>query len=223
MKGINLVGKRFGKLTVLETLTEKENKTNRCYCICKCDCGKITKTRREQVLSGHTKSCGCLQKEIARKSLTTHKLSRTRIYRIWWNIKRRCEANNQYTYKYYGGRGIKVCEEWLADFMNFYKWAMANGYREELTIDRIDVNGNYEPKNCRWEDMKVQSNNTRKNHFVEYKNEKHTIAEWSRILGLTYDAFRYRIKRNGIKDKCFIPKIDKRENLTYDGKKYRKV
>ena len=211
---LSLVGQKFGKLTVLNI-----NKRKKVYCICKCDCGKITQTRKDSLLNGHTKSCGCLQKDTAKKLKTKHNLVKTRIYHIWINMKRRCVSTN----KYYGGRGIKICNEWLSDFMNFYNWAMANGYSDKLTIDRIDVNGNYEPKNCRWVDMKVQSNNTRKNHFVEYKNEKHTIAEWSRILGLTYDAFRYRIKRNGIKDKCFIPKIDKRENLTYDGKKYRKA
>lgn len=191
---LSLVGQKFGKLTVLSI-----NKRKKVYCICKCDCGKITQTRKDSLLNGHTKSCGCLQKDTAKKLKTKHNLVKTRIYHIWINMKRRCVSTN----KYYGGRGIKICDEWLSDFMNFYNWAMANGYSDKLTIDRIDVNGNYEPSNCRWITMKKQSNNTRKNCIIEYNNEKHTISEWSDILGIKYSTFYNRVKRYGIKDKFF--------------------
>lgn len=122
---------------------------------------------------------------------TIHGMKKTRIYKSWERIKRRC--NNPKTYKNYGGRGIKVCDEWSKDFMAFYEWAMANGYRDDLTIDRIDVNGNYEPNNCRWVTMKEQENNRRNNHHITYNGETHTIAEWGDILNIPYKVLLQRI------------------------------
>lgn len=97
-------------------------------------------------------------------------------------MKQRCCGYNAKSYKHYGGRGITVCEEWRNSFEAFYEWAMANGYSDSLTLDRIDVNGNYEPSNCRWATMKEQNNNKRNNRNITYKGETHTLAQWIEIL-----------------------------------------
>ena len=110
-------------------------------------------------------------------------------------MKYRCYYQNHPSYKNYGGRGITVCQEWLDDFMNFYNWSMANGYSDELTIDRIDVNGNYEPNNCRWATRKEQQNNMRNNVFLEANGERHTISEWSEITGINRSTISNRLRR----------------------------
>lgn len=122
---------------------------------------------------------------------------KTRLYRIWTNMKSRCTNPNIAAFKDYGGRGITVCAEWSDSFEAFRDWATANGYRDDLTLDRIDNDGNYEPENCRWEDRLVQGNNSRKNRLIEHNGETHTLAEWSRITGLSRDTIRFRIDRRG--------------------------
>ena len=147
------------------------------------------------------KSCGCLYE--------THgqaKGEHTRLYNIYHGMKKRCYNLMSKSYKDYGGRGIKMCDEWLSDFVSFYKWAVANGYKDNLTIDRIDVNGNYEPSNCRWATVTEQANNKRNNRFIQYKEEKHTIAEWSKILKIKRETIRYRIKHNFPLEKVFSTK-----------------
>lgn len=150
-------GKKYGKLTILDFYIN--NHTT--YAICKCDCGNIHKARVSHIKSNKILSCGCLQKEMCKKCNTTHAKRYSRIYAIWCGIKSRCTNKNRKNYKNYGGRGITICEEWINDFINFYNWSMANGYRDDLTIDRIDVNGNYEPSNCRWVTMEIQAINKR--------------------------------------------------------------
>jgi len=142
-------------------------------------------------------SCGCFWYEtvpsINHEKNVRHGETKTRLHRIWSNLRFRCNNPSCYRYKDYGGRGIKVCQEW-SDYETFRDWALNNGYSDELTIDRIDVNGNYEPSNCRWVDSKTQSNNMRVNHKITYNGETHTIAEWSRITGIGWTTIRYRIK-----------------------------
>ena len=182
-KIIDLTGQRFGRLIVIKRADN--SKDNRAKWLCKCDCGNEKNIVGKSLRKMKTQSCGCLQKEKAKMVNTKHGKRYTKLNKTWNSMKQRCNNSNCKQYKNYGGRGIKVCEEWVDKengFMNFYNWAMQNGFQENLTIDRIDVNGNYEPDNCRWTDMKQQCNNRRDNHNITYNNETHTIAEWSEIL-----------------------------------------
>lgn len=180
-KLIDLTGQRFERLTVIER-AENAGRTTRWKCVC--DCGNVTIVRQPDLKSGRTLSCGCLFSEQLAERNAKHGLSKTRICNIWRSMKDRCYNSNCKAYKNYGGRGIRVCDEWLNDLKGFYDWSMTNGYEENLTLDRIDVNGNYEPSNCRWADRTTQANNTRSNHLIEYDGKTQTIAEWSRETGI---------------------------------------
>ena len=111
-------------------------------------------------------------------------------------MKNRCFNSKYHLFKNYGGRGITICKEWKNDFVKFYNWSMANGYKDDLTIDRINVNGNYEPSNCRWATKLQQQRNTTRLRKITYKNETHCISEWADILGLEYNTLYYRFRRN---------------------------
>ncbi len=154
--------------------------------------------------SGNRRYNGCLNKNgDMRGCQVTHGLSKTRVYSIWCDMKKRCYNPKNKRYECYGGRGIRVCDEWLHDFVRFYEWSMANGYEETLSIDRKDVNGNYEPGNCRWVTMKEQERNRRDNVFITYKGETKTMAEWSEITGICYPTLKWRYHKGLPLDKVF--------------------
>lgn len=191
----DLTGQRFGRLVAIE-ICGNDNKGHYCW-RCKCDCGNYKVVANYNLKNNSTKSCGCLSKEIK----TKHNKSNTRLYRIYYAMRQRCYNLKYSRYFDYGGRGIKICDEWKNDFMNFYNWAMENGYRDGLTIDRIDVNGNYEPNNCRWITKEAQQGNTRKSRFIEYNGEKKTLAEWSRIIKVSSNTIIFHLnKGRTIKD-----------------------
>lgn len=143
-------------------------------------------------------------------NLITHGKSNTRLYRIYKTIKTRCYNSNSKSYNDYGGRGVKVCNEWLNDFNTFYDWAMSNGYQDNLTIDRIDVNGNYEPNNCRWATPKQQANNTRRNNYITYKNKTYTITQWSEILNIGQSVLSHRFMSNWDIEELLTKRTDKK-------------
>lgn len=168
----DLKGKRFGRLTVIGEVGTNAHRN--VVWRCRCDCGSIVDVSTTNLVSGKTKSCGCLMRETAKSTQTTHGKSGSRLYIVWEGMKARCTNKNHKAYPHYGGRGITVCNEWL-DFATFEKWSIDNGYdayakRGDCTIDRINVDGNYEPSNCRWVDMKVQANNKRSNN-VNFKGK----------------------------------------------------
>ena len=191
---IDITGQRFGKLTVIKLVgTDKRGATK---WLCKCDCGnEIIAYKTNLMKPNHTTSCGCYKREIGEKIKTTHNFSKTRIYKIWVGIKNRCYDSNSNVYYLYGKRGITVCKEWLNDFMAFYDWSMQNGYNEKLTIDRIDSNGNYEPKNCRWATAKEQSNNTSKNRVYFIDGVRYTTKQIAEKHNINYGTFISRIYR----------------------------
>lgn len=202
MKNLNkikdLTGKTFGRLTVIGL---DEAKTGRkTYWICQCQCGNICSCRADSLQGGVIRSCGCLKKEQERINFSvryTHYMSNTRLYNIWCGLKGRCHNEHDARYCDYGGRGIKVCEQWDRDFKFFYEWAINNGYQDDLTIDRINNDGDYCPENCRWADNKQQARNRRTNINIKIGNATKTLTEWCEIFEVDYKATLSRYNRNG--------------------------
>lgn len=160
-------GDKYGRLTVVERATPIGEKPIKWKCLC--ECGNYAVVETSKLKSGSTKSCGCYKAEISKQISATHNMSSTRLYRVWCAIKRRCYLPTCREYRFYGALGVKMCDEWKNDFVTFHDWAINTGYDEDAprgkcTIDRIDPYGNYEPSNCRWVDMNVQSHNKRSDH-----------------------------------------------------------
>ena len=186
----DLTGQRFGRLTVLFrhgysglAITWE----------CQCDCGNTKVVVGNSLLRGKTQSCGCLHREQLVERNSSHNLVGTRIYNIYSNMRERCYCQSNPQYKNYGGRGIRICSDWLNDFKAFYDWAMANGYRDDLSIDRVDNNGNYCPENCRWADAKTQANNTRRNRLLTINGITMTLSEWADKTGISASCISRRI------------------------------
>lgn len=182
-----LDGETFGDLFV-ERFSHMSS--GHSYWVCRCECGEEKTIRGSHLLSGHTTSCGC------QKGNLSHKGSRTRLYAIWSGMRERCYNPKSASYVYYGARGIIVCNEWK-DFTKFRDWAVANGYNDCLTIDRIDNNSGYSPENCRWATAREQANNTRKTRVLIHNGEAHSVSEWARILGIKQSTLSMRINKYG--------------------------
>lgn len=195
-KLVDLTGQRFGRLTVLcRAGTQAPGKHT--TWLCQCDCGKRTVVSAVNLNSGRQKSCGCLRNEKSLARIVNynkeHQSTRQkRIFKIWIGMRNRCYRENCEAYAWYGGRGIRICEEW-ADYETFERWALSSGYGPNLTIDRIDVNGDYTPENCRWVTRKVQAYNRRDNRRLTFQGETLTITEWAERIGCTPTCIYYRL------------------------------
>lgn len=205
----DLTGKRVGKLTALRPGINP--RTGKSAWLCKCDCGNEVYVSMENFREGGQISCGCARFDIGRYNIehkTTHGASSKtgshsedhRLYSVWLGIRERCNKPSSSSYKYYGGRGIKICDEWNNSFEAFRDWAYSTGYdrvapTHACTIDRIDVNGDYCPENCRWATAKQQSNNKRNNKFFTIGSETHTMAEWCEIRNVSKRLVKDRVSR----------------------------
>ena len=204
-KCVDLTGKRFERLLVVDI--DYERKTRKTYWICKCDCGNTKSVRSDSLQCGAIASCGCLKKEQDEGNLdrTSHGLSKTRLYTEWQAMKGRCYNKKNECYAEWGGRGIRVCEEWKDDYNAFHSWALNNGYAENLTLDRKDNNGDYSPHNCRWATNKEQSNNRSSNVLVEHNGEQCTIMQLAEMTGLDYGMLLKRHNNGYVGDDLIKP------------------
>ena len=204
---LNLVNQKFGRLIVTDFAYSKNGRS---YWKCKCECGNEKIIIGKDLRNGHINSCGCLRIETSRKRMTTHGSTDSRLYNIWCSMKQRCEHPTKEKHlKDYKNRGITVCDEWH-DFANFQKWALKNGYKDNLSIDRIDNNKGYYPENCRWADNIIQANNKRNNRRLTYNNKTQTIAQWARELGMNYNTLDQRIRMGWSVEKAFNKPMCKR-------------
>lgn len=207
MKKIDLTGKRFGRLVVIEEADIKD-KFHRTMWKCKCDCGNEIIVPYQRLKLGQTRSCGCLAHESLVKRNIRHGDSvrgkRERLYGIYSSIKTRCYAKDDPHYERWGGRGIKMCDEWFNSYESFKEWAMNNGYADNLTIERIDNDGDYCPDNCRWATVKEQARNKRNNRYLTYNGEKKCLGEWCEIYNIPRSTLRNRVVRGWTPEECLF-------------------
>ena len=203
---IDMKGMKFGKLNVLSYTGQTGRR--RTMWKCRCDCGNVVEVESTHLRSGHTKSCGCITRENARKLNYKNGFSNTRLNTAYRNMLTRCYRETDDMYHLYGGRGIKVCDKWLPannGFVNFCEWAISHGYNEHLTLDRIDNDKGYSPDNCRWADKFQQANNKRNNYKLRINGEIDTVGNWARKLTISYWNLLHYAKggRN-----CKYPELD---------------
>jgi hypothetical protein len=211
---IDITGHKYGRLTVLEHLGVRERRTH--YWKCQCECGSIIEVSGSNLRSGKSKSCGCISKECSWNK--KHGKTKSVEYAIWNSMKMRCNNLNNDSYDYYGGRGIKVCERWANSFENFYE---DMGKRPEgMSIDRIDVNADYCPENCRWATVEEQSRNKRDNVYIEYKGERKILSDWAKELNMSVPALSNRLNKYGYTiEEAFNTKINGSKSSKLSGEK----
>ena len=186
----NLTGQKFGRLTVVE---RAENRYRQTIWRCLCDCGKTVEVQGKHLKDGYTTSCGCYRSECLTTRDTIHGFRREKLYEVYKSMKQRCFNPNNKHYSYYGGRGIKVCDEWVKSYLSFRKWAHENGYRDGLTIDRKDTNKDYSPDNCRWVDCETQSNNRRNVHIIRHNGTDKTLTQLAKETGISRSLLYSRL------------------------------
>lgn len=197
---------RFGKLVILNEIFIAGNERS---FECKCDCGNTVEVSLKSLRNSGTKSCGCLQKAHASNVNRKHGLYKTRLHGIWKNMRQRCYNPKASKYDSYGGKGVIICEEWKNNFEPFYSWSLSNGYADDLTIDRKEVSGNYEPDNCRWITRKAQNYNTTRSRIIFYRGKSQTITEWAVELGMETKTLSDRLKKLSV-DAAFTNPVKKR-------------
>ena len=203
----DLTGQRFGWLLVIGRAEDKTTGSKpKTMWRCLCDCGKETVVWGSSLTQGTTVSCGCKKRKhgFANKE---------RLYQTWKNMRRRCYTPSNKRYAQYGGRGITICPEW-DDYAVFRSWAMSNGYRDDLTIDRIDVDKGYSPDNCRWVGAKIQANNMTRNRFITFRGKTMTLSQWAEELGLSYGVINHRIQRGWDMDRIANTPVRGGENAS---------
>lgn len=213
MKLVNLVGKKFGRLLVVEKATPLNGRTR---WLCKCDCGNNCIVHGSSLKTGNTTSCGCYKTENAKRLYSTVRQNDKHLYAVWNGIKQRCNNPNNSSFHNYGGRGIKICDSWANCYENFYEWAMNNGYKKGMQIDRINNDGNYEPKNCRFVNREIQANNKRNIKLYTINGVTKSMPQWCREYKQDYYLVRQRVSKLGwtIEEALLTPKNQTRCNLT---------
>lgn len=211
----NVIGKKYGNIEIIGELERSSSKQR--VVAFKCQCGNESKTLLLNIVSGNTKSCGCLRKKLVSIKRKTHGLSKTSIYRIFHGMKNRCFNKNNNAYKDYGGRGISVCKEWLDDFRKFYKFCLENGWKAELEIDRIDNDGWYSPENCRFVTSEINQKNKRlllKSNTSGYRGVSRVGKHWKVTVsfnGKSHQKRGFKTPEDAAKYRdefCIINKID---------------
>lgn len=197
---IDMRNQRFGRLFVIERSSQRKAGAQ-IHWICRCDCGNYTIVRGQDLRLGKTKSCGCYALECR----TKHGGFGSKLYNIWRQMRYRCNTESCDAYKWYGSRGISVCQEWNDDFKAFHDWAIANGYKEGLSIERIDVNKGYEPSNCTWIPQSKQLRNTRRNLKITINGETKPLVEWAEMCGIKYSTIRGRYNRGDTGERLIRP------------------
>ena len=212
---INEIGNKYGKLTVVD---RAPNNKHRCAMfICNCECGNVVVVRGTSLRNGKTKSCGCLQKELARNTIQKyncseayipptnykHGMAHSRLYNIWNKMIQRCTNQNADNYCYYGGRGILVCDEWKNDFSAFKEWALTNGYDDSLSIDRKNPEGNYCPENCKWSTKTDQARNKRDSIKITINNLTLPLSQWCEIYNCNYKTAHAKYKKGILPEEIF--------------------
>ena len=206
MISYDVEGMRFDMLVACERVENSSDGKIQHRCVC--DCGNERIVKATDLRTGKIHSCGCVHWNKKYKNFSLKSPHGKRLYRIWHDMLRRCEDKRVKSYKRYGERGIAVCPEWH-DFQAFYDWSLDNGYSEELTLDRVDNNKDYEPDNCRWADKYMQANNRRSNHYITYNGKRQSMKEWSRELNISYTALRSRLMRGWSAEKALTTPIKK--------------
>ncbi|MDU7339315.1 MAG: hypothetical protein E7L17_14525 [Clostridium sp.] len=212
MKSKIHAGEAFGRLTVIKR--EDNDNRGKTKWLCHCSCGKEKVILADSLISGKTKSCGCLRAEVSNKNAkATHGMSGSRLWVIWCGMKSRCSNPKNIAFKNYGAIGIKVCDLWRVNFLEFYNWSMQNGYKEHLTIDRINTSGNYEPDNCRWATYEQQENNRRNTVYFTACGNKLPVSEWSRRIGISSSTLRWRIEKGWNENEILMPTSYNNKNI----------
>lgn len=203
-KCIDLTGKRYGKLLVVR---RKGSRNGKAMWECSCDCGNKSIVSTGDLNSGKTQSCGCVKT----KHGCDRSGKRTRLYRIWTGMKTRCNNKSDHLYRLYGARGITVCDEWRDSFEAFRDWAQGSGYRDDLTIDRIDSNGPYSPENCQWATYKEQENNRRNNRIITCDGVTKTLSQWSSATGIHRGTIQYRLNHGWTPEQALHTKVGEKK------------
>lgn len=191
---VDISGQRFGRLVVI---ARGASGAGRSYWLCRCDCGAEKQVAANALKSHGTKSCGCLNRQVSAarngEEKFIHGGARTKLYVVWQSMRRRCYEKTCAAYKHYGARGIRICEPW-SEFKTFQSWAKSSGYKQGLSIDRIDVDGNYCPSNCRWATAEQQANNRRNNVMISFQGSRKTISQFARERGFPPSTIHQRIR-----------------------------